>query len=62
MPELIVEGTTGYLINDITEAVAAVKNLKHTDPQACREHACRNFSQEGMIDEYISVYKMVMQG
>jgi len=26
------------------------------------EHACRNFSQEGMIDEYISVYKMVMQG
>lgn len=62
MPELIVDGTTGYLVNDIAEAVSAVKKLKQTDHYACREHACRNFSLERMIDEYISAYKVVLQG
>jgi len=62
MPELIVDGTTGYLVNDIAEAVSAVKKLKHVDHYACREHACRNFSLDRMIDEYVSAYEIVLQG
>ena len=62
MPELIDDGTTGYLVNDNAEAVSAVKKLKHIDHYTCREHACRNFSTERMIDEYFSAYKMVLQG
>ncbi len=61
MPELIIDGTTGYLVNDVSEAVAAVKKLKQIDHHACREHAQRNFSKERMIDEYISAYEMVLQ-
>lgn len=60
MPEIIVDGTTGYLVNDIAEAVSAVKKLKHADHYACREHACSNFSLERMIEEYISAYKNVL--
>jgi len=62
MPELILDGTTGYLVNDIMEAVAAVKKLKYIDPYVCHEHVCRNFSLERMIDEYINSYKMVLHG
>lgn len=61
MPELIADGTTGYLVNDIADAVSAVKKLKHTDHYACREHACRNFSLERMIDEYINSYRLVLR-
>lgn len=61
MPELIIDGTTGYLVNDIAEAVSVVKKLKLVDHYACHEHACLNFSLERMIDEYISAYKMILQ-
>jgi len=60
MPELIVDGATGYLVNDISEAVSAVKKLNHIEPYICREHACNHFSVERMIDNYISAYKEVL--
>jgi glycosyltransferase involved in cell wall biosynthesis len=61
MPELIVDGSTGYLANTIEEAVAALAKLKHIDPRSCREHAIRKFSMGRMIDEYINAYTMVIQ-
>jgi glycosyltransferase involved in cell wall biosynthesis len=61
MPELILDGVTGFLVNDIADAVAAVQKLIDIKPQACRKHASRNFSIERMIDEYISAYKMVLK-
>ena len=62
MPEMIVDGTTGYLVNDISEAVSTVKKLNHIDNYVCREYACNHFSIERMIDNYISAYKEVLQG
>jgi glycosyltransferase involved in cell wall biosynthesis len=61
MPELIIDGISGYLANNIAEAVNAVEKLKTIDPLACRQHACRNFSRERMIDDYIGAYKTVLQ-
>jgi glycosyltransferase involved in cell wall biosynthesis len=61
MPELIIDGVSGYLANNIAEAVNAVEKLKTIDPLACRQHACRNFSRERMIDDYIGAYKTVLQ-
>jgi len=60
MPELIVDGTTGFLVRDVDEAVAAVKKLDQVDPQACRDHAFKNFSLQRMIDEYIEAYNVVL--
>jgi len=62
MPELITHGTSGYLVNDIAEAVLAVKKLKQIEPYACREHVCCNFSKDRMIDEYIRAYKDTIGG
>lgn len=60
MPELIVDGVSGYLVNNIAEAVSAVEKLTSIDAHACRQHACDNFSRERMIDEYIDAYKTVL--
>lgn len=57
MPELIIDGTTGYLVNDTAGAVAAVKKMKNISPFACRDHAEKNFSLERMTEEYSSVYE-----
>jgi len=61
MPEIIVDQVTGYLVNDIAEAVSAVKKLKQIDPHSCQEHAHRNFSQQRMIDEYIKAYSVTIR-
>lgn len=61
MAELIIDGVTGYLVNDISEAVAAVTKLNRVDPLACREHATGKFSIGRMIDEYINVYTEILQ-
>jgi glycosyltransferase involved in cell wall biosynthesis len=59
MPELIVDGKTGYLVNHDTEAVHAVKKLKNISSEHCREHALQHFNMERMVDEYIRVYEEI---
>ena len=60
MPELIVTGQTGFLVKTISEAIETVKKLDKIDPKNCRDHACRKFSVERMIDQYIASYKTVL--
>lgn len=61
MCELIVDGVTGYLVNDTEEAVSAVRKINRIDHHACREHAILNFSRERMIDDYITAYGKVLK-
>lgn len=60
MPELVLHGKTGFLVNNISEAVSAVKELGQINPQVCHDHAVRNFGQDRMIDQYIEAYKKVL--
>jgi len=61
MPELIKEGVSGYLVNTIPEAVAAVGRLGNVVPEKCRAHAVANFSQDKMIESYIKAYNKVIE-
>ena len=60
MPELLIHGTTGYLVPDIPTAVEAVASLNNIDPTACREHALEHFSIEQMVASYIGAYEKVL--
>lgn len=60
MPEIIVDGKTGYLVKDVAEAVSAVMKIDNINPQDCHDHAVRVFSQERMIDAYVEAYKKVL--
>jgi glycosyltransferase involved in cell wall biosynthesis len=60
MPELILNGKTGFLVNTIDEAVEAVNNIKSIDRKYCRKFAASKFSRQKMIEGYLEVYKKVL--
>lgn len=60
MPELIIDGTNGYLPANISEAVSAIEALDKIDPQACRDYAVKNFSLDTMVNAYIETYRRVI--
>lgn len=62
MPELIVNGKTGYLTENVGEAVARVRDLSKINPQDCHDHALEHFSRDRMVDDYVSAYKKVLLG
>ncbi|RXG11653.1 glycosyltransferase involved in cell wall biosynthesis [Leeuwenhoekiella aestuarii] len=61
MPELIVEGVSGFLVKTIAEAVAAIKKLNNLNPKKIRAHAETNFSMHKMITAYEAAYVKVIK-
>jgi glycosyltransferase involved in cell wall biosynthesis len=60
MPELILDGKTGFLVNTIEEAVEAVNNIKLIERRYCREWAASKFSRQKMIERYLEVYEKIL--
>ncbi|CAG37184.1 glycosyltransferase family 4 protein [Desulfotalea psychrophila] len=60
MPELIADKKTGFLVDNVDEAVCTLKDIKHIDRNSCRRWAEKKFSQEKMIDNYIEVYQKIL--
>lgn len=60
MPELIKDGTTGFLVSTIDEAVDKVSVLETIDRKYCRKWAETHFSREKMVGDYIKVYEEVL--
>jgi len=59
MPELIVDGETGFLVDDLDQAGYAITRLKTIDRRSCRSHVEKNFSVDLMVERYIEVYKKI---
>lgn len=61
MPELIVHGKTGFLVESVHEAADVLGDIKNIDRAFCREWSEGNFSQDKMIDNYLEVYRKILQ-
>jgi glycosyltransferase involved in cell wall biosynthesis len=61
MPEVIDEGVTGRLVDDVTGAVAAVRAIDHIDRGNCRVRARERFGKDRMVDDYLRVYRKVIR-
>jgi len=61
MKELIVDGKTGFLVHTIDEAVERVKDIPQINRKYCRQWAEENFSREKMVNDYIAVYKKILE-
>ena len=48
--EVIEDGRTGFLVNNVDEAVQALQKLREIDRTACREHVQQRFSIDTMVD------------
>lgn len=60
MPELIIDGKTGFLVENINEAINCVEDIKSIDRKYCYEYAMQHFTIDRMVDEYIEVYKYIL--
>ena len=60
MPELILNGKTGYLVKTIDDAADAVNNINQIDRIFCREWATSKFSRQKMVDGYLQVYHKIL--
>ncbi|TDI68161.1 MAG: glycosyltransferase family 4 protein [Bacteroidetes bacterium] len=60
MQELILHGKTGFLVKNIEEAVAAVKDTIHINRKDCLEWATSKFTIQKMIHGYLKVYKEIL--
>ncbi len=60
MPELIKDGQTGFLVDSLDEAGAALARFDRIDRRDCRRHVEENFTTDLMVDRYIEVYKKIL--
>lgn len=61
MPELIKDGKTGFLVNNLSQAVKAVHNIDQINRQGCRKLAEDRFSVEKMADDYLKAYYKLLE-
>ncbi len=57
MPEVVDEGLTGRLVDDVDAAVAAVAGIAGLDRAACRARARSRFGADRMVDDYLRIYR-----
>jgi glycosyltransferase involved in cell wall biosynthesis len=57
VPEILDEGTTGYLADNLDEAVKAVHRISSLDRKICRQVFEERFSARRMCSDYLKVYK-----
>jgi glycosyltransferase involved in cell wall biosynthesis len=57
--EVIQDGHTGFLVNNVNEAVQALERLSEIDRSACRQRVQQCFSIKTMVEAYERVYSMI---
>jgi len=60
MPEVIKDGKTGFLVNSTNEACAALPKISSLNRADCREWVQQNFSQERMVNDYLTLYEHIL--
>ena len=61
IPEIVVDGVTGFLCDSVDDAVAKVERLQALDRRACRDRVVTTFSLERMIDAYLAAYGQALK-
>jgi len=60
MPELIKHDKTGFLVNNVDEAVEAIEQLSNISRLDCHQWASSQFSSEKMVDDYLRLYQQIL--
>ncbi len=60
MPEIIRDGETGYIVEDVEGAINAVAGVTSIDRSTCRADVEKNFTSTRMARDYVRVYKEIL--
>lgn len=61
IPEIVIDGETGFLCDDVDAAVAKVPLLAALDRRACRSRVETTFSHDRMLDAYEAAYRIALE-
>ncbi len=59
--EVIADKKTGYLVNNVDEAVEAVGKIDQIDRKKCRQRVEENFTIDKMVSGYEKAYEEVFR-
>lgn len=61
VPEVIIDGKTGFIVNTVQEMAEAVKKIKSIDRRECRRHVEDRFGVEQMVDGYEQAFLKLLK-
>ncbi len=60
VPEVVDEGVTGFVVDDLDGALAALAHVPGLDRRLIRARCAARFSRDRMVDEYLAVYQRIL--
>ncbi len=60
VPEVVVDGKTGFIVNHPEEIVEKIKQISAINPADCRKHVEENYSVERMTSDYENLYQKIL--
>lgn len=60
VPEIIDPGKTGFIVEEIDQAVQAVEKLQNIDRKQCRQVFEEKFSAKRMAEDYLRIYQKLI--
>ncbi|MCM8787366.1 MAG: glycosyltransferase family 4 protein [Candidatus Omnitrophica bacterium] len=61
MKEIIKNNKTGFIVNNLKQAMHALQNIDEIDRIKCRKYIEKNFSVKKMVDGYEKIYREVIR-
>lgn len=61
IPEIIIDGKTGFTVEDMEGMIEAVEKIGSIDRSFCRKYVLENFNEGKMTDGYEDVYWRILQ-
>ena len=62
VPEILDEGVTGLVVDDVDGAVAAVGRIRQLHRRRCRAVFEKRFSASRMAEDYVALYRCLVEG
>ncbi len=59
VPEIVVDGKTGFVVDSMGAMIKAVKRIDSIDPSECRRHVQNHFSIASMAYKYSALYQHI---
>ena len=59
--EVVADRSTGYVVDDADEMVAALGQIDQIDRVECRRHVERHFSPERLVSRYEQAYRRLLE-
>jgi glycosyltransferase involved in cell wall biosynthesis len=58
--EVVADNVTGFVVENVPEAVVAIERVGEIDRAACRQRVEKRFSVDAMVDGYLQAYRAIL--